>query len=79
MGDYQEEILLLNDLARKIRDKRFANGAVNFESVEVKFKLDEKGKPLEVIPKERKEAHKMIEEEKETTRGWSSFCISSSQ
>ena len=62
VGDYQEEILLLNDLARKIRDKRFANGAVNFESVEVKFKLDEKGKPLEVIPKERKEAHKMIEE-----------------
>ncbi len=62
VGDYQEEILLLNDLAGKIRDQRFANGAVNFESVEVKFKLDEKGKPLEVIPKERKEAHKMIEE-----------------
>ena len=62
VGDYQEEILLLTDLAGKIRDQRFANGAVNFESVEVKFKLDEKGKPLEVIPKERKEAHKMIEE-----------------
>ena len=62
VGDYQEEILLLTDLAGKIRDQRFANGAVNFESEEVKFKLDEKGKPLEVIPKERKEAHKMIEE-----------------
>jgi len=61
-GDYQEEILLLNDLAGKIREQRFANGAVNFESVEVKFRLDVKGKPLEVIPKERKEAHKMIEE-----------------
>ncbi len=61
-GDYQDEILLLNDLAGKIREERFANGAVNFESVEVNFRLDEKGKPLEVIPKERKEAHKMIEE-----------------
>ncbi|MAJ51877.1 MAG: ribonuclease R [Flammeovirgaceae bacterium] len=61
-GDYQEEILLLNDLAGKIREQRFVNGAVNFESVEVNFRLDEKGKPLEVIPKERKEAHKMIEE-----------------
>ena len=49
-------------LLEKFGIQRFANGAVNFESVEVKFKLDEKGKPLEVIPKERKEAHKMIEE-----------------
>ena len=62
VGDYQEEILLLNNLAGRLRDRRFANGAVNFESVEVNFRLDEKGKALEVIPKERKEAHKMIEE-----------------
>ena len=38
-GDYQDEILLLNDLAGKIREQRFANGAVNFESVEVKFQI----------------------------------------
>lgn len=61
-GDYQDEITILNNIAHKLRDKRFQQGAVNFETVEVKFKLDEKSKPLEVIPKERKDAHKMIEE-----------------
>lgn len=61
-GDYAEEIKILNDLAKIMKEKRFKNGAVNFETTEVKFRLDEKGKPLEVIPKVRKDAHKMIEE-----------------
>ena len=61
-GDFAEEIQLLNGIAHKLKDKRFKNGAVNFETTEVKFKLDEKGKPLAVIPKVRKDAHKMIEE-----------------
>ncbi len=61
-GDFKEEIVTLNNIAKQLRKKRFASGAVNFETVEVKFKLDDVGKPLEVIPKERKEAHKMIEE-----------------
>ncbi len=61
-GDFQEEINQLNNLAKLIRDRRFKDGAVNFETVEVKFKLDENGKPLEVVPKVRKDAHKMIEE-----------------
>ncbi len=61
-SDYSEEVNILNNIAGKLRDKRFRQGAVNFETVEVKFKLDDNGKPLEVIPKERKEAHKMIEE-----------------
>ena len=61
-GDFAKELVLLNDLAKKLRDKRFKHGAVNFETTEVKFKLDEKGKPLAVIPKIRKDAHKMIEE-----------------
>lgn len=61
-GDFQEEINQLNDLAKLIRKRRFKDGAVNFETVEVKFKLDEKGRPLEVVPKIRKDAHKMIEE-----------------
>lgn len=61
-GDFAEEIELLNDLAKKIKKKRFQNGAINFESVEVKFDLDENGKPLGVIPKVRKDAHKLIEE-----------------
>lgn len=61
-GDFSDEINTLNDIAHHLRKRRFDHGAVNFETVEVKFKLDEKGKPLEVIPKERKDAHKMIEE-----------------
>jgi ribonuclease R len=61
-GDYLEELRLLNDLAFKFRDDRFRHGAINFETVEVKFKLDENGVPLSVYPKVRKDAHKLIEE-----------------
>lgn len=61
-GDFQKEINQLNDVAKLIRKRRFKEGAVNFETVEVKFKLDEDGTPLEVVPKIRKDAHKMIEE-----------------
>ncbi|MBM3177273.1 MAG: ribonuclease R [Bacteroidetes bacterium] len=61
-GLYAEELLMLNGLAKKLRKERFEQGAVNFETTEVKFKLDAKGKPLEVIPKIRKDAHKLIEE-----------------
>ncbi|MFT6868624.1 MAG: ribonuclease R [Cyclobacteriaceae bacterium] len=61
-GDYAKELKILNDLAKLLRAKRFEHGAVNFETTEVKFRLDEKGKPLEVVPKIRKDAHKMIEE-----------------
>jgi ribonuclease R len=61
-GDYAEELTILNTLAKKLRKERFNKGAVNFETTEVKFKLDEKGKPLAVIPKVRKDAHKLIEE-----------------
>ena len=61
-GVLAEELRLLNDIAKKLRKERFSKGAVNFETTEVKFKLDEKGKPLAVIPKVRKDAHKLIEE-----------------
>ncbi|HEY8400109.1 MAG TPA: ribonuclease R [Cytophagaceae bacterium] len=61
-GDYAEEILVLNQLAHKLREDRFKKGAIGFETVEVKFRLDEKGKPLEVVPKIRKDAHKLIED-----------------
>jgi ribonuclease R len=62
LGAFVEELTILNDLAKKMRKERFAKGAVNFETTEVKFKLDEKGRPLEVVPKIRKDAHKLIEE-----------------
>jgi ribonuclease R len=61
-GDYVNEILTLNKLAHKLRDERFRKGAISFETVEVKFRLDEDGKPLEVIPQIRKDAHKLIED-----------------
>jgi ribonuclease R len=61
-GDFATEIKLLNELAHLLRKKRYEKGAINFETVEVKFKLDAKGKPLAVVPKVRKDAHKMIEE-----------------
>jgi ribonuclease R len=61
-GDFAEEIHILNDLAHKLRKERFKRGSIGFETVEVKFKLDEKGFPLAVIPKIRKDAHKLIED-----------------
>jgi len=61
-GLHHKPILLLNDLAQKFRRERFRNGAINFSSQEVRFKLDEKGKPLGIVIKESKEAHKLIEE-----------------
>lgn len=61
-GLHFKPILLLNELAQKFRKDRFRNGAINFSSQEVRFKLDEKGKPLGIVVKESKEAHKLIEE-----------------
>ena len=61
-GQYLDEILLLNTIAQRLRKKRFDNGAINFSSQEVRFKLDEKGKPIGIIVKESKEAHQLIEE-----------------
>ncbi len=61
-GELSEEILKLNDLAIKLRNKRFKKGSIAFERVEIKFNLDEKGKSLSVYFKEAKEANKLIEE-----------------
>ncbi|MGK7395145.1 MAG: ribonuclease R [Candidatus Cyclobacteriaceae bacterium M3_2C_046] len=61
-GDFAKELKILNELALKLRLNRFTRGSINFETVEVKFRLDEKGKPLKVVPKIRKDAHKLIEE-----------------
>ena len=61
-GDYKEEILALNDLAQKLRKRRFDNGSINFDRHEVKFDIDESGKPIGVYFKVSKEANKLIEE-----------------
>lgn len=61
-GDFAEEVLLMNEIALKLRADKYKNGAISFESDEVKFKLDEKGKPISVYVKERKEAHMLVED-----------------
>lgn len=61
-GLHKEEILVLNELAQKFRKERFGKGAINFSSTEVKFKLDQQGKPVGIMIKESKEAHQLIEE-----------------
>ncbi|MBN2165663.1 MAG: ribonuclease R [Marinilabiliaceae bacterium] len=61
-GDYADELLQLNAFAKKLRDKRFSQGAISFERVEIKFNIDENGKPLSVFFKESKESNHLVEE-----------------
>ncbi|MBR9860451.1 ribonuclease R [bacterium] len=61
-GEHAEELALMNKIAKRLRKARFNAGAINFETTEFRFKLDDKGKPLSVVPKQRFDAHKMIEE-----------------
>lgn len=61
-GEFAEELLMLNKLAKFLRKRRFENGAVNFDRVEVRFEIDEKGHPIKVYFKESKDANKLIEE-----------------
>lgn len=61
-GDYAQEMMKLNELAQILRTKRFAKGAIAFDRVEVRFEIDEKGKPLSVYFKEAKESNMLIEE-----------------
>ncbi|MCX6258316.1 MAG: ribonuclease R [Bacteroidia bacterium] len=61
-GELSDEILTLNRLARIMRDRRFKNGAISFERTEVKFQLNEDGKPTGIYIKENKESNQLIEE-----------------
>ncbi|MBQ1177602.1 MAG: ribonuclease R [Bacteroidaceae bacterium] len=60
--EYATELMLLNGFAQQMRAARFAAGAINFDRVEVRFDIDEKGHPVSVHLKESKEAHQLIEE-----------------
>ena len=62
VGDYAEEIMVLNKMAQTMRQRRFKAGAVSFERAEFKFILDENSKPLGVYTKEQKESNQLIEE-----------------
>ena len=61
-GDFAQEILQLDKLAKMLRESRFSAGAIAFDRVEVRFEIDEKGKPVSVFFKEQKDANKLIEE-----------------
>ena len=61
-GENVEDILLLHNLAQKLRQARFKKGAINFSSQEVRFTLDDNGKPIGITVKESKPSHQLIEE-----------------
>lgn len=61
-GDYKSEILELHYLAQLLRDERFKHGAIGFERDEVRFDIDESGKPLRVYNKEYGESNQLVEE-----------------
>ncbi|MEY4860726.1 MAG: hypothetical protein RL059_425 [Bacteroidota bacterium] len=61
-GEFQDEIRAIDRVAKILREARLANGALNIESEEMRFKLDSKGSPIETIIKTSKDAHKLIEE-----------------
>jgi ribonuclease R len=61
-GEYADELLMVHKIANHIRKKRFGKGAIAFEKDEVRFRLDENGKPLELYVKHRKESNLLIED-----------------
>ena len=61
-GDFKDEILTMDRLAKTLRQKRFEQGAIAFDRVEVRFEIDAAGKPISVFFKEQKDSNKMIEE-----------------
>lgn len=61
-GDFTSEMLTLDLLAKKLRDQRFNLGSIAFDRVEIRFEIDETGKPLSVYFKESKDSNQLIEE-----------------
>ena len=61
-GDFAKEIICLNNIARVLRKKRFREGGIEFFTPEIKFRLDDEGKPTEIFKKEIKESNMLVEE-----------------
>lgn len=61
-GDLADELGKVNAIANALRKERYKNGSINFESEEVRFKLDENKKPIGVVIKVQKEANRLIED-----------------
>ncbi len=60
--EFSDELKILNNVAKVLRNRRFGNGSIDFHSEEVRFELDEDGTPTAITKKERLDTHKMIEE-----------------
>jgi len=61
-GEFFHELTFLNNFSKQLRKKRFEKGAIDFDSEEIRFELDETGKPIKVFKKARLDTHKLIEE-----------------
>jgi len=61
-GVFYGELKTLNEIAYKLREEKFRKGAIDFESEEIKFELDDMGRPIRVIKKIRKDTHKLVED-----------------
>lgn len=61
-GDYKDEILQLDKLAKQLREARYQHGSVDFDRTEVRFEIDETGRPISVYFKRSQDANKLIEE-----------------
>ena len=61
-GEYVQELVTLNRLAKTLRAKRFKNGSIGFDRAEVRFEIDEKGHLISTYIKVAKDANKLVEE-----------------
>lgn len=61
-GDFYQELATLDKLAKTLRAERFKQGAINFETSEIRFELDSQGKPLRILPSISQDTHRLIEE-----------------
>ncbi len=61
-GIFYKELKTLDEIAKELRKEKFKKGAIDFDSEEIKFELDENGKPIKVFKKERKDTHKLVED-----------------
>ena len=61
-GDFEKEVLLLNEIAQNLRKKRFREGGIEFSTPEIRFNLDEHNKPIAIYRKDAKESNMLVEE-----------------
>ncbi|OGU40151.1 MAG: ribonuclease R [Ignavibacteria bacterium RIFOXYB2_FULL_35_12] len=61
-GDFEKEVLLLNEIAQILRKKRFRDGGIEFSTPEIRFDLDENNKPVAIYRKDAKESNMLVEE-----------------